>query len=250
MATRMCLTVAAAFVFCTSLAQAGPVFDEDAYIVLDLVPADSGLYYGGERVNVDVNLWLNTQTVDMDLWLSRVSFDFSGSDPLLTLDPTFSFDFSTLVSSYNHYQIYPLLPRPLYETFLFSENPTQFLHLRGNSAFHVGNIGVNLPQEEGTYTLDLLTPQAPSGFNPGIRASMLGIITIGFDETTGNLQGGTFDFEVVPEPASLTLILAALFGLAHKRRERPCSSECRLAVVVCRFCQLVLGAATWQRACV
>ena len=56
MATRMCLTVAVAFVFCTSLAQAGPVFDEDPYIVVDLVPDNPGPYYGGENVNVDVNL--------------------------------------------------------------------------------------------------------------------------------------------------------------------------------------------------
>ncbi len=214
MATRMFLTVAAAFVFCTSLAQAGPVFDEDQYFVIDLVPDNSGPYYGGERVNVDV--LLRTENTDWDSWLRRVRFDFSETDPSLVLDSAFTFDFSEL-SSPNHYQVYSALPQPSIYNPLFSEVPSYFLLVDNDTPLHIGSIGVQLPTDEGSYTLSLLTASPPPSEVGTIIDIYQWFAQFGFSAYEGNIQGGAIDFVIIPEPTVFILMAVAVVGFAGTR---------------------------------
>ena len=75
MAWRIGLAVAAAVLFCTSLAQAGPVFGTDPSIVVELVPDNPGPYYGGEHVTADIYLH---SRVPWDVYLRNLRVPSSG----------------------------------------------------------------------------------------------------------------------------------------------------------------------------
>ena len=128
-----------------------------AEVVVELVPDNPGPYYGGETLTVDV--WLHSEvSSDRYLWLVRL--DFSDSDGQLGVDPTFTFDLSSSRFPEDFDELHPELPIP------WAANRKDYLcdpcrlQLPAGGSLHIASIGVNLPNEAGTYRLDVLNMTA------------------------------------------------------------------------------------------
>ena len=175
--------------------------------IIELVPDRSPPYIADQRLTVDV--WITNQS-DADWRIKRVQFDFTDSDPAISLDPTFQFDFSSLFEGDEQHYIQNLvaqLPVPRTSNTIECLCPHLFLRLFMDQPFHMGEIGLRLPSELGMYTLDLLNADEPDPlFGAAIR--VIYREPSGAHETwrafTGELTGGNFDFVVEPPPIPAT----------------------------------------------
>ena len=175
--------------------------------VIELVPDRSPPYIADQRLTVDV--WI-TNTSDADWRIEKVQFDFTDSDPAISLDPTFQFDFSSLFEGDGQHYIQNLvedLPVPWTRNSIECFCPAEFLPLFIGAPLHIGEIGLRLPSELGVYALDLLNADEPEVLlGATIRATYR--VPSGGSETwrgfTGELTGGSFDFVVEPPPIPAT----------------------------------------------
>ncbi len=205
-------------------ARAGPVttftdldaFLETAGVVVELVPDNPGPYFGGESVTVD--FWLQSQE-GADVELRTVAFDFSETDSALTLDSTFEFDLSSVTSG-AVYNVFAELPRPGI-AFLpdFLTPPGFLLVLPAIDPLHIGSLALELPSMPGLYQVDALNADQPDLGMGGARF----LLTNGTDWRAfdGEITGGVFDFVVIPEPGTLSLLVlgaAWLFSRATQSR--------------------------------
>ena len=71
-----------------------------AWLVLE--PDNPGPYFGGESLTVD--LWLDS-LAEADVLLRTIRFDFSQSDPAITTDDEFVFDYSSIPGDSHGYFI-------------------------------------------------------------------------------------------------------------------------------------------------
>ncbi len=183
-------------------------------VVVELVPDQPRPYVGGELLTVDV--WLHSE-VSFEVYLYAVVFDFSDSDPALSLAPTFTFDLSAILDNQGHYGTFPELPVPVVGVILdgpiFPEN---MLPLPAGGSLHIGSIGLQLPTRPGLYRLDLLNRDEQdiqlgalihTFFSPGGEK---------WRAFTGEITGGTFDFPVeepIPTVSEWGLIVMTCFLL-------------------------------------
>ena len=65
----------------------------NAQIVVELVPNPPGPYVVGQSLTVDV--WLHSE-LSLDVLINTVQLGFGATDPMLSLDPTFTFDFASI----------------------------------------------------------------------------------------------------------------------------------------------------------
>ena len=72
--------------------------------IVELVPDDPGPYYGGESLIVD--FWVHNQE-SFDARLRRIQLDFTETNPELSLDTTFTFDFSSLSEGDEYATLFP-----------------------------------------------------------------------------------------------------------------------------------------------
>jgi hypothetical protein len=191
----------------TPLAHAG--------VTVEVVPDDPGPYFGGESLGLDV--WLYSEWPE-DVWFRLVQLDFTDTDPALDLDPAFMFDYSSLFfGDAGWVEGSDDLPVPWTENTLLVAHPAYFLALPAGGSLHIGSIGLGLPDEDGTYRLDVLNADEP---DPTFGAT-LGFFVGPVEEWRayeGHITGGTYDFVVIPEPASLCFIsIAALFLLRRRQ---------------------------------
>ncbi len=215
MATRMCLMVAAAFVFCTSMAQAGPVLFGEPQVIVELVPDNAGPYYGGERVTVD--FWLHSRA-EWDVYLKKVRFDFSDTSPQITLDPALNFDLSSVddPTGYSHHP-YPELPVPWLLNDYACICPSYFLFLPQDASLHIADVSMVLPTEPGSYFLDVLNADEPhDDLGAQIKTTDFFVPPFWWSAYDGEIAGGVYEFVIIPEPTSLWMV--ALCGLMICRR--------------------------------
>ena len=189
-----------------------------AEVVVELVPDNPGPYSGGETLTVDV--WVHSE---VDYWASfgHIQFDLTVSDPGLSLDATFTFDYTTLSEPHGYDYGSPALPVPWtyngWDLACTPACPDVFMAIPPGGSFHVGSIGVQLPAESGEYRLDLVdAEQSYEGL--GV---LLGLVNSPFwpdpvwRAHTGEITGGTYDFtvRVVPAVSDWGLVVLALLLL-------------------------------------
>lgn len=162
-------------------------------VVVELVPAESGPYYGGESVTVDV--WLHSQ-VALDAYIWAVRLDFSESDPALSLDATFTFDLSSS-SAPEDFEAQSELPIPSTANLLEYSCPPCRLQLPVGGSIHIGSLGATLPSDVSTYRLDAMNAGDPDAGH-GAQFIVWGSDT--WRAFTGEITGGTFDFVIEPPP--------------------------------------------------
>ena len=138
-------------------------------VVVELVPDNPPPYVGGELLTVDV--WLHSQT-QSDFVLVLIQVDFTDSDPSPTLDPAFTFDFSSLGDQTNAYLDFhfPELPVPWTANLIMCFCPGLFLPFPAGGSLHIGSIGAQLPSAPGAYRLDLLNADEPFDVGGGAGA--------------------------------------------------------------------------------
>ncbi len=197
-------------------------------VVIELVPDNPGPYVVGEALTVDV--WLRSE-VAFDAFLFEVQFDFSDSDPALSLDATFTFDLSAIETPRSgDYATLPELPVPVvwvpHDGPIFPEN---MLALPAGGALHIGSIGLQLPGDPGVYRLDALNRDES---NTELGAEIDALFFPGGEfwrAFTGEITGGTFDFVVGDPPIPtvsewglivMTLLLVVVGSLTIMRRSR------------------------------
>ncbi len=201
----------------------------EAKVVVELVPDNPGPYSGGESLTVDV--WLHSQvSFATDLWL--VQLDFSDSDQALGLDPTFTFDLSSSIAP-EDFEVHPELPIPRAANYLEYVCPACRLQLPAGGSLHIGSIGVNLPNEGGTYRLDALNADDPDE-NHGAWVHVGGSLT--WRAFTGEVTGAADPFAVIGPPIPtvsgwgiiamglLLLVLGCLMIIARTRGAKGASS--------------------------
>lgn len=212
------------FLLCTTIVQAGPVFlgsiagggtDSQGQIVVDLVPNQSGPYFGGEQITVDV--WLTSSSA-FELLLRRVQFDFSDTQRGLQTNDTFNFDFSSL-TGFNQYHGDINLPIPWVAMTDFCVCTGAFMHLLPNSPFHIGEINVLLPTDDGTFVLDLLNETFPDPSFGGkiITAFRPKFPPFEYSVLNNRLVGGVTTFQVIPEPTTLSLLVVGCLFIRRTR---------------------------------
>ena len=205
MSARM--IVAFAFLGVVSVAQA------EVKVVVELVPNQPAPYVGGELLTVDV--WLHSQ-VSSDECLDAVQFDFSDTDPALSLAPTFTFDLSAIPNDIGAYGVIPELPVPVVGLWHDAVSPENYLPLPAEGSLHIGSIGLQLPTSPGVYRLDLLNRDEPDiqlGAIIFTNVCAFGQVWRAF---TGEITGGTFDFAVeepIPTVSEWGLIVMTCFLL-------------------------------------
>ena len=74
-------------------------------IVVELVPDPPGPYVVGQSLTVDV--WLHSE-FGSDVLINTVQLDFSDTDPQIALDPTFTFDFTSIPFDIDGYVFLPV----------------------------------------------------------------------------------------------------------------------------------------------
>lgn len=201
-------------------------------VVVELVPDNPGPYTGGESLTVDV--WLHSE-VPSDSYLWVVQLDFSDSDVQLVLDPTFTFDLSSSMFPEDFHEVYPELPIPRAANTKEYICPECRLQLPAGGSLHIGNIGVRLPNEAGTYRLDVLNADDPDETH---GAQIVDRGASWWRAFTGEVTGGAYPFVVLaPIPtmsqwgiAAMGLLLLVLGCLMIIRRTRSATdASCSLA---------------------
>ncbi len=134
-----------------------------------LVPQHAGPYVGGEELTIHV--WLHSEAT-IDVLLELIQFDFSDTDPEITLAPWFTFDFSAFPYGGYYYDDfhYPSLPVPWIANFVDCGCAPFFLELSPEESVHIGAIDVVIPRAPGVYNVDVLNADDPSeAFGAEIR---------------------------------------------------------------------------------
>lgn len=189
-----------------------PVFGSLAHggAVVELVPSNSGPYFGGESIAVDV--WMTSDTAEPRL-LDVARFDFENSDERVQLAPVLSFDFTTIPSGLNGYLTFPELPRPATFQSFDCICPQHYIPLPSQEAVHIASLQVELPLEQGTYLIDALNAKS-TGDELGARIEVISTKGLGEPDIwlaqAGQITDGRVALEVIPEPSSL-LICACLY---------------------------------------
>lgn len=224
--------------------------------VIDLVPVEPGPYAPGQRVELNVSL--TQEPRGEDIYLRLLQLDFADTDPALTLDEMFRFDYSgqavcvqiPALCGTSHAE-FPVLTTPhnmsgdIFDGNLVAviyigtrHSPYEQIRLPGLGAVTIGSIGVTLPTQSGVYLVDVLnadTERTSSGarIDFGFGTSPSDPITTWrtFDEgqnaggrfMAGRIAGAGFQFEYSPIPGVITpepasLALLALGGLMAIRR--------------------------------
>lgn len=204
---------------------------------IELIPEQSGPYFGGETVEVGV-----FATSDLDHRLRVLQLDFSASNSALLLGDRFAFDYrgsdGVVVSMQIYYELSELHDEDgavVAATYPLDVDlgPNFLIDLVPGVQVHLGDLDVTLPGAAGVYTLDAMNASEP---DPAVGA----MFEYDFDTPTtwraysGELTGGTYDFVIVPEPASCLLLSAAAFALRrrgkciHSKGGKPCvlSRQC------------------------
>lgn len=222
--------------------------------VIDLIPTEPGPYMPGQRVEVQVHL--SQEPGGRNVFLRMAQFDFVDTDPALTLDQEFRFDYSaqnvcarhTGQCGTQHVEFPELTPFGggigLVASTVFiglARDPERQLRLPAHGTITIGSIGVTLPSQPGDYLLDVMNADqvsrnagarldfgfgSPSGPDPHItwHAFDEGAIA-GGRFMAGTTAGAGLQFEydpipgvITPEPAGLMLL--ALGGMAALGRRR------------------------------
>ncbi|MFQ5494556.1 MAG: IPTL-CTERM sorting domain-containing protein [Phycisphaerae bacterium] len=184
------------------------VLRADVAVVVELVPDNPGPYLGGESLTVDV--WLHSQ-VAFDVQVERLRFDFADSSPSLDLDPSFTFDLSSIPQDIGGYSFDPVLctpfcsspdlPLPEIRFFLPCGCLNSWIPLAGGGSLHIGSIDARLPNG-GVHRLDLLNADSQL-FGRG-ALMQVGVVpnqvpVFEWTAASGELTGGSFNF-VLPPP--------------------------------------------------
>ena len=184
--------------------------------VLELVPSKPGPYFGGETLTVD--FWLGSDlTRDVDL--VGVQLDFQDTDPRLGLDAECKLDsiFYTTAPLGLHYTMQPVLPIPTaFFTYDVLLPPGLLIVLPQGSPLHIGTIGVELPTVAGTYALDALNADET---DLGRGGALVRTGAYWFAHT-GEFSGGRLQFNIVPEPSVLWLLITGCGAVACVRVRR------------------------------
>ena len=177
-----------------------------------------------------MHVWLHNE-VDFDVQIDYARFDFADSDSQLALDDVFTFDYSSLDQPHGYDDGTPFLPVPVtWNGWLINcyPCPTIFFVVPEGGSFHIGSIGIMLPEGPGSYRVDLLNAdEAESG-----RGAKFGLQTADkcpiWSAYTGEINGGLYVFRVSgPIPALspwggaalvLTLIIAGSFAVFRAGR--------------------------------
>ena len=161
-------------------------------VLVELIPERSGPYNGGESLTVDV--WLHSEvSFDSYLWLVRL--DFLDTDGQLVLDPTFTFDLSSSMFPEHFHEVYPDLPIPWAANTKEYICPECRLQLPAGGSLHIGSIGVNLPNEAGTYRLDAINADDPDETH---GAQIVEGGASWWRAFTGEITGAAYPFAVIP----------------------------------------------------
>jgi hypothetical protein len=188
-----------------------------ASVVLELIPDNTEPYFGGESLTVGV--WLHNND-DLHHLLYHVQLDFRDSHPDLVLGPTFTFDLTSSTHP-EDFQIQPDLPVP------WADNTAEYdcdecrLQLPANGWLHVGDLTVQLPTDPAIYVLDALNrDDPPDGGDPLQYPGALMYVDARYfwQAYTGDITRGIFDFEVIPEPATLSLLMLGAAAVVCRRR--------------------------------
>lgn len=181
-----------------------------AEVAVGLLPNQPGPYTGGESLTVDV--WLHSE-VSSDESLVGIRFDFQDSDPMLSLSPTFTFDFSSIFPAPVVYDVrFTDLPVPWTDNPALCLCPELFLWLPAEGSIYIGSFDVQLPTEPGVYRVDLLNADE---VDPTFGA----LIYVGVFWTAyaGEITGGAYEFQVggsaIPTVSTWGLTILALLLL-------------------------------------
>ncbi len=212
------LVITCMVVVCVPVARGGSVLYDNAEAAVQLVPDTAGPYTVGQELTIDV--WLRSG-VNFEVMLNSIRLDFTRTHPALVLYSTFSFDFSSL-SPPIYYAVYPDLPAPSIVNQVGCYCGNYWLVLPRRSSLHIGSIGLTLPADVGVYRLDALNRTES---NPALGARITGVRVPGLTAVTwralnGDIAGGYYNFRVVPEPATLALVILGVLGFAWGRRGR------------------------------
>ncbi len=185
-----------------------------AEVAVELVPDRPGPYVVGESLTVDV--WLHSE-VSSDKSLEFVRFDFSNSDPMLSLSPTFTFDFSSIYPAPIAYDIrFTDLPLPWTGNPAMCICPELFLWLPAGGSLHIGSVGLTLPTEPGVYALDLLNAETADP----MQGAMINVGPY-WRASSGEITGGTHDFVVnssgIPTVSTWGLAILGLLLLVGRK---------------------------------
>jgi len=176
-------------------------------VVVELVPDNPGPYTGSESLTVDV--WLHSQ-IDDDALLTVIQLDFTNTPPELSLDDSFTFDFSAIPEG-DGFASFPELPVP----FAFESRgcwcPSFWLPLPAQGLQHIGSIGAVVPSEPGVYCLDALNADEPDSalclrgalIHSNVRPPDY-LIYKEWRASNGDLTGGILDFVVSPPIPALS----------------------------------------------
>jgi len=176
-----------------------PLAQAQEPVRVELVPDPPGPYFGGESVTAHV--WLHNRFA-YDAAMALVRFDFSDTDPSIALDPTFTFDYSSLYKPPGRYDFgTPQLPVPwtlnATEVGCPEGCPTLFLTIPLGGSLHAGTLELRLPSAPGAYRMDALNADDP---DPAVGAWVRGGVYVPFDWRAydGEITGGTQTFTVLP----------------------------------------------------
>jgi hypothetical protein len=197
----------------------------DAILTLTtLTPENAaGGYLPGTVIDFQVDVSQDKPSVTQ---IRLAQLDFAASDAALTfVGPTFAFDFSTLGGDFLYAQ-FPDYPRPA--VVYSSPTPTPVFMLEipaaGTGSLTLGTGQMALPIAPGDYLLDALNTGASDPLNHGAR------INFGFGgpsdpitdwrATDGSITGQPLSLRVVPEPATLGLLLFGAMACIAGRKYR------------------------------
>ena len=207
-----------------------------AWLVLE--PDNPGPYFGGESLTVD--LWFDS-LAEADVLLKMIRFDFSQTDPAITTDDEFVFDYSSIPGDSHGYFILesPEMPVPSTTQANDCQCTGMFIPLTTGESLHIGSVGIQLPTEPGVYEMEALNAAESDPFLGAL------LIVLNFDPPyplefwsayEGEIVGESLSFVVVPEPATL-LLLAAFAGcllVSTRNRRRQLRSVRDAATLLCQ----------------
>jgi hypothetical protein len=227
-----------------------------AGVAITLVPQPGQAeYQPGDVVNVDVMAQLTSGTPSVPgpagttslIRVRLMQFDFRASDAALGISPVLNhpdsdlggnlfWDFSgstTCVSDPancggGHFIDGTIAGDDLVSIVFLSQSTSSsgMVRLTQANPIRVGAVSITLPTDEGTYILDVLNSDDPDTENRGARVDW------GFGGTSpdpsdpssplratdGDFTGGSYEFTVVPEPATLALLGLGGAAAAFRRR--------------------------------
>jgi len=223
--------------------------------IIDLAPTQPGPYMPGQQLEIE--FLLSQEPGGEDIFLRFLQFDFADTDPALTLEEEFRFDYSAQNACVQdpeqcgiEYAEFPRLTIfgggigvVVSNVFLgFSHDANTQIRLPAAGTIGVGSIGVTLPTQPGDYLLDVMNADQVNanggarfdfGFGPASGPDPH-ITWHAYDDeaiaggmfTASTTAGAGFQFEynpipgvITPEPASLVLL--ALGGMAALGRRGP-----------------------------